>query len=328
MKALLIGAGGIAWKHAEALKKLGVAVSYVYDIQYERAKQLAEAYQGEAAEDLQAAVEAADIVYVLTPPSKRVEYVEMAMKARKPVFLEKPLAATLEDAVKLEQLHEKYQVPCMVGFTQRFRPGYQKMQQIVQSGAIGKIIQAVALRVGPGPGFTGTLADSWRTDKKLVCGMAIESLSHDIDFLQSFAGNIIDVCGAVKGTIEALPSFDNNADALLKFDSGAIGTITASWTSAVAYNIKGVIGENGAVFLQGDDIWDSSRLIMATKEKKYTEELDDIFNEGAGYLEESRYFMECIKTGTTPECGIHTGRKVLEISYRILGNKTEGQISV
>ena len=67
---------------------------------------------------------------------------------------------------------------------------------------------------------------------------------------------------------------------------------------------------------------------MATKEKRYTEELDDIFNEGAGYLEESRYFMECIKTGTTPVCGLHTGRKVLEVSYQILGNKTERQISV
>lgn len=328
LKALLIGAGKIAWKHAEALSQLKVSIAYVYDIQKERAKQLAEAYRGEATEDLKTAIAKVQLVYVLTPPSKRVEYVEMAMKSRKAVFIEKPLAATLEDADKIEKLYEKYQVPCMVGFTQRFRPGYQKMQQIIRAGEIGRIVQAVSLRIGSGPGFKGSLTDSWRTDKKLVCGMTIESLSHDIDFLQSLAGNITEVCGAVKGTVRALPDFDNNADALVKFESGAIGTITASWSSAVSYNIKGVIGEKGAVFLQGDAIWDSTRLIMATKEKSYEEELKDIFDEGIGYLEESRHFIEHVRMGRMPVCGIRTGKQVLEVSYQILRNKTERQMSI
>lgn len=325
LSALLIGAGGIAWKHAEALTKLGVSVAYVYDIQTERAKQLAEAYHGQATENLKAAIAAVQLVYILTPPSKRVKYVEMVMKARKAVFIEKPIAATLEDAEEIVRLCENHRIPCMVGFTQRFRPGYQVMQKIIRSGEIGKITQAVSLRIGPGPGFKGSLADSWRTDKNLVCGMAIESLSHDIDFLQSFAGDITEVYGAVKGTIKELPAFDNNADALLRFESGAIGTITASWSSAVAYNIKGVIGEKGSVFLQGDDIWDSTRLLVATKEKTYEEELKDIFNEGTGYLEESRYFIERVRMGKMPVCDVRTGKKVLEVSYQILRNKTERQ---
>ena len=90
--------------------------------------------------------------------------------------------------------------------------------------------------------------------------MTIESLSHDIDFLQSLVGKIIDVKGQVKGSVLNLPEFDNNSDAVIRFQNGAIGTITCSWSSAVAFNMKGIISTQGAAFLRGDDIWNSECL--------------------------------------------------------------------
>ena len=318
MRALLIGAGGIANHHARVLKELGVEISYVFDINKNHAYGLIRKWGGTVVNDLEAAIREVDLVYLLTPPSRRVYYAELVMKAGKPLFVEKPVAATLEDARRLEEICRQYHGLCMVGFTQRFREGYRKLMQRVQSHDIGTITQVFSFRMGPGPGFGGSLQDSWRTDRNLVCGMTIESLSHDIDFLQSIAGDIKEVKGVVAGTIESLPAFDNNSDAVFTFESGAIGSVMTSWSCAIPYNKKGIIGTRGAVFLEGNDIWDSTKITCAGPDGMETEELRDIFQSGEGYLEEARYFLQCISEKKEPCCNLTTGRKVLEVSYKIL----------
>lgn len=324
-KTIMIGAGGIASQHCEAMKKLGVEIIGIYDVDKERAGRLALRYDSRAVEDLEAEMAGADLVHILTPPSKRVAYVEMAARQGKHIMIEKPIAVTLEDARAMETCVERYGVQCMMAFTQRFRKGYQIVKNLLDAGKIGDVVQAFCFRVGSGPGFSGTLQDSWRTVRKFVCGMAIESLSHDIDFLQSLAGDIVKVSGKVKGTVEALPAFDNNVDAVLTFESGAIGTLTASWSSHIPYNIKGVIGTKGSVFLQGDDIWDNTKVITRLADETQTvKRLEDIFQDGDGYLEENRVFVACIEKGIDVPCGLSVGRKVLEISRKILESSGKG----
>lgn len=319
LKTIVIGAGGIAAQHCEAMKKLGVKIVGIYDVDAERARKLALRYDSKAVENLEEEMAQADMVHILTPPSIRTTYVEMAARMGKHIMMEKPAAVTLEDARAMEACIKKYGVQCMMAFTQRFRKGYRIVKELMDAGKIGDVVQVFCLRVGPGPGFSGTLQDSWRTDRKFVCGMAIESLSHDIDFLQSLAGDIVQVSGKVKGTVAALPEFDNNVDAVLTFADGAVGTLTASWSSHIPYNIKGVIGTKGSVFLQGDDIWDSTKVITRLSDGDTTvENLHDIYQEGEGYLEENRVFVECIETGNAVPCDLSVGRKVLEISRKIL----------
>lgn len=325
-KTIIIGAGGIATQHCEAMKRLGVEILGIYDVNEERAGELAVRYGSKVVADLEAEIAGADMVHILTPPSKRMAYVEMAARQGKHIMMEKPAAVTLEDAEAMEACVKKYGVQCMMAFTQRFRKGYQIVKNLIDTGKIGDVVQAFCFRVGPGPGFSGTLQDSWRTDRKFVCGMAIESLSHDIDFLQSLAGDIVKVSGRVKGTVQALPEFDNNVGAVLSFENGAVGTLTASWSSHIPYNIKGVIGTKGSVFLQGDDIWDNTRVITGLADGTQTvESLEDIFQDGGGYLKENRVFITCIERGIDVPCDLSVGRKVLEISRKILDSSRKGE---
>ena len=324
MKVLVIGAGGIAFQHLNALKELGEEIYGIYDLDLSRARNLASRYGTQAVEDAEQAIAQADCVFLLTPPSTRFGYMKMIRGKCKNVFCEKPMAITVEDALAMEQIAQEEDMTCMIGFTQRFRSGYQRLKELLDNGTLGEIVQANVVRIGPGPGSNGNLAESWRTDRKYVCGMAIESLSHDIDFLQSLAGPICGVNGAVKGTVASLPEFDNNANAVLAFESGAIGSITCSWSSALAYTMKGIIGTKGTAYLRGDDIWDNTELVVKTFDgEKRVEKLDDIFNAGEGYLNEDRYFMECIREGKKPVCGLETGRRVLEISHRILDTSAQ-----
>lgn len=326
LKTVLIGAGGIAWKHCEALRKLGVEISGIYDVNPVNAGRLAEVFGCPVVSDPVHAIAGADMVHILTPPSKRWEYVECALAYKKHIFMEKPVAISLEDAQRMELAAKAVPVQFMVGFTQRFRKGYRIIREWLDQGRLGDVVQAYCFRIGPGPGFGGKLNDSWRTAEGYVCGMTIESLSHDIDFLQSLAGRVIQAEGFVKGTVASLPQFDNNVNAALLFEGGGIGSITASWSSHIAFNAKGIIGTRGSVMLKGEDIWDSTCLTAKFEDgTSVCESLDDIFQEGEGYLEENRHFITCIEKNIPVGCDITVGREVLAISRKILDSSIRGR---
>ncbi len=319
MKTLIIGAGGIAHHHLNALKALGEEVYGIYDISMARAQELASQYGTKAVGEIEEALGCVDTVFLLTPPSTRLEYMKKIRGKCRNVFCEKPAAIEVSDALAMERIAAEEDMICMVGFTQRFRSGYARLKEILGSGELGEIVQAIVLRIGPGPGSDGNLSESWRTDRNYVCGMTIESLSHDIDFLQSLAGPIRSVSGVVKGTVPQLAEFDNNSNAVLVFESGAAGSITCSWSSALPFTMKGIIGTKGTAFLQGNDIWDNTSLVVRTfSGEERVEKLNDIFQDGEGYLNEDRYFLECVRESKKPVCGLDTGRQVLQISHRIL----------
>ena len=320
MKTLIIGAGGIAPQHCSAMKRLNVDIAGVFDIDKDRAMKLASEYHSKSIDDIDEILPTVDMVHLLTPPSKRVEYAEKAILAGKPLIIEKPVAVRREDAMAIEELAKKNNCLVMVAFTQRFRKGYQMLMDLYQSGELGEIINIFSFRIGTGPGFGGSLNDSWRTDPNLVCGMSIESLSHDIDFLQSFAGDVTSVKANIKGTVASLPDFDNNSNVTLSFESGAIGSILASWSSHLNFNTRGIIGTKGTAMLQGNDIWDFTQLRIKT-DKNPTEQvtvIEDIFTEGTAYYNENKYFLDCITKGINPICDAVVGRKVLDISLAIL----------
>ena len=82
MKALIIGAGGIAHYHIEALQKIGVTICGIYDIDQKKAEALSSQYKIEALGDPEEMLPEADMVYLLTPPSTRLEYIKLIAKYR------------------------------------------------------------------------------------------------------------------------------------------------------------------------------------------------------------------------------------------------------
>lgn len=328
LKTLMIGAGGISRHHCIALSKMKeVSLAGVYDINKQSAAKLAEEFHTHVVDDLEEAVDNVDMVHLLTPPSVRTEYAALAMKHRKHVFAEKPIAMSKADALAMERLAEKTGVKFMVAFTQRFRKGYELMKETYESGALGKPVQFICVRIGPGPGFNGDLSESWRTNPNLVCGMSIESLSHDIDFITSLLGGVADVQASVSGTIASLPAFDNNISSVLRLKGGGFATLAASWSSALAYNCKTLIGTKGTMTLFGDAIWDfSTAKAVFADGTEWQKPIDDVFLDGKAYLKENEYFASCVLADTDPQCGAKAGRETLEISLAILESSKEKRL--
>ena len=90
--------------------------------------------------DAQALVDDPDVnaIYIATPPSAHATFAIMAMRAGKPCYIEKPLAASYEDCVRINRVSEQTGVPCFVAYYRRYLPYFKKVKEIVDSGELGK----------------------------------------------------------------------------------------------------------------------------------------------------------------------------------------------
>ena len=90
-------------------------------------------------------------VYIATPPSSHATFAIMAMKAGKPVYVEKPLASTYEDCARINRISVETGQPCFVAYYRRYLPYFEKVHEIIERGVIGKVV-SVQVRFSVPPG--------------------------------------------------------------------------------------------------------------------------------------------------------------------------------
>ena len=332
MDVLMIGTGDIAYSHGRAVERLGGRVIAAYDINSDGLKKFATEFKCEAIsyEQIDEWIPMADYVVLCTPPTKRIDYVEKVLSAHIPLYMEKPIAATFEDAYKIKDIAEKYSGKIIVGFAHRYRPAFVKMYELVSSGAMGDPVNVFDNRVGPGWGFRGSgYTTSWRTDPNLACGFTIESISHEWNLLTALCGEFSTLSANVWCTIPELPQYDTNFSATMKIAKGGIANINASWSSDLGYNLKGYIGTKGSVFLKGKDMFEFDELTYKTQDMAEPEII--VFNDSYKYDQDGvifhvhEHFQDCLKNGKEIITPLAEGIKVFELSMAALKSSKEKQ---
>ncbi len=324
VKIALVGAGGIANRHVEAISAIDDAsIVAVVDIIREKAVHLAGLCNATAYENMEECLSGVDMVYVLTPPSFHRELAIKAIEAGKPTVVEKPIAIELADAEAMVAAAREANVKLMIAFNMRFRKGFMRLKETIQSGKLGDIVnywdQRLGMGVGAGP--------NWRTTEGLLCGMSIESLSHDIDMIRWLLGEITDVRANVFESRKELPGFDDNANIVFSLANGAIATIHASWSSHLGRNSRGVIGTKGTAMVEGNGLWDLTNFHLKTldMENEVIEVLNDELDVKS-YREESRHFIHCVKRDQQPTITGEDGLMALRVSHAILASHRENRV--
>lgn len=139
----ILGAGGnIGTTHSENIAQYvnGARLTAVFDINRERADVIAERFGADVMESAEALIESdrVDAVIIATWDKLHADLAIACMEAGKPVFCEKPLATTLEDAERVLEAEKKSgKALLQIGFMRRFDPDYIKMKQILDSGELG-----------------------------------------------------------------------------------------------------------------------------------------------------------------------------------------------
>lgn len=168
-------------------------------------------------------------VYIATPPSSHATFAIMAMKAGKPVYVEKPLAASYDDCIRINRVSAQTGVPCFVAYYRRYLPYFQRVKRIIQEGAIGKIMN-VQLRFSCPPrdlDYNLNTDMPWRLQPDVSGGGYFYDLApHQLDLLQEMFGVITDACGMVANRA-GLYKAEDTVSACFKFENGLTGS--ASW---------------------------------------------------------------------------------------------------
>lgn len=166
-------------------------------------------------------------IYIATPPSSHATYAVMAIKAGKPVYIEKPMAASYEDCIRINKASEEMGVPCFVAYYRRYLPYFRKVEELIPR--VGKVIN-VQIRLAQPPrefdGSTGA-AMPWRVQSNIAGGGYFYDLApHQLDLLQHYFGYIIEAKGytANRG---GLYDAEDTISACFRFDNGLVGS--GSW---------------------------------------------------------------------------------------------------
>lgn len=187
-----------------------------------------------------------DAVYIATPPSSHATYAIMAMNAGKPVYIEKPMAQSYEECLRINRVSREKGVPCFVAYYRRYLPYFQKVRELV--GQIGNLINIQIRFAQPPKEFdynSGNLP--WRVNPDISGGGYFYDLApHQIDMIQDLCGCILDVYGMCSNRA-GLYKAEDTVSACFKFDSGLVGS--GSWCFVADESAKEdrieIIGDKG-----------------------------------------------------------------------------------
>ena len=190
-------------------------------------------------------------VYIATPPSSHATFAIMAMRAGKPCYIEKPLAASYNDCIRINRISEQTGVPCFVAYYRRYLPYFQKVKEIIESGTIGNVVN-VQVRFSVPPrdlDFQGGKEMPWRLQPDIAGGGYFYDLApHQIDLLQNLFGVITRAHGYPANRAH-LYQAEDTLSACFFFESGIPGS--GSWCFVGHESAKEdcieVIGEKGSL---------------------------------------------------------------------------------
>lgn len=189
-------------------------------------------------------------VYIATPPSTHATFAIMAMKAGKPVYVEKPMAANYEDCCRINRISLTTGMPCFVAYYRRYLDYFQRVKQLVNSGAIGTVVNVqIRFAVPPRDLDYNSRNLPWRVQPDIAGGGYFYDLApHQIDLLQEMFGPIIEAEGytANRG---GLYETEDSVSACFRFSNGVPGS--GSWCFVAHESAKEdsvqIIGDKGSI---------------------------------------------------------------------------------
>ncbi|MGH2418661.1 MAG: Gfo/Idh/MocA family protein [Candidatus Limnocylindria bacterium] len=333
----LLGTGLIAEFYASTLhgKRGGDRIGVVYSRTDERGGAFAERWRiPEYTTDLDAAVRHTDtdVVVVGVPNHLHVEAVAAAVAAGKAVLCTKPLGRNADEAQQILELVEG--AGLFGGYLEclAYTPKATKALAAVAGGAIGDVTWVRSRETHPGP------HSAWFWDGRLTGGGAIIDLGcHCIEVIRGFVGKgnrPLEVMCHTDTFVHPIADEDN-AVALIRFESGAIGQFEVSWTFRGGMDLRDeVAGTHGTIWLNhflrtGFEMFSAggSEGYVAEKAETSAGWLFPVGDEMAelGYVDMFSDMFEAMDTGRSPRETMYDGyvvNAVMDACYRSAASRS------
>jgi len=259
------------------------------------------------------AIKEIDAVSIVTPDFAHTEIALAALDAGKHVLLEKPMATTVEDCVKIREAAEKSGKKFMIDFHNRWNPPFVKAKKSIEEGELGKL-QYVYYRLSDTI-FVPTKMLSWAGKSTVNWFLA----SHCLDTLMWLYDDEVETVYSVSRSEVLKPMGIDTPDffvSILQFKNGGVANLENGWIlpnsapNIIDFKVE-ILGSDGVLYVDG-----SHHRIL----QKYTKDAGsypdvivcpEVYGRPMGFAVESiRDFIDCVLSDRQPIAGAREGEKV------------------
>ena len=329
----LLGCGRVSARYLEVFASVleGAELVACCDIDRAKADDAAAAAGAVAYYDMDEMIseERPDVVCILTESGRHYEHAQRVLDAGCHVVLEKPVALIPEHAVSLAAKARGAGLMLTVIKQNRWNPATMKLKQTVDSGRFGRIVTAtVRLRWCR---YQDYYEDGWHGTWAMDGGVVNQQAIHHIDALNWLCGPVHSLCASWTRRLMALQAEDTMV-AILRFSSGALGTIEAT-TAARPHDVEAsvsIIGENGMAVVGGVALneiqtWDFVDPIAGDEDvpSQFSQTVPTGYGLGHGpYLQQVTDVIA--KGDTAPVLSAKEAMKALEIVHALYASGEQG----
>ncbi|MFC0524686.1 Gfo/Idh/MocA family protein [Pontibacillus salicampi] len=200
-------------------------------------------------DDAEALIEDPEVtaIYVATPPSSHKEYVMMAARALKPVYVEKPMALNLQEATEMNDYCKGLGVPLYVAYYRRALPRFLKVKDLIEEGYIGEVRYVITEQSTPLLPMENGEEQPWRVRPEVSGGgIFFDMASHTLDLLDYLLGPIEEVKGLAVNQAGAYRAEDA-VSCSYTFASGVIGTGLWNFAAYREDDWNKIVGTKGEI---------------------------------------------------------------------------------
>jgi len=254
-----------------------------------------------------------DAVVIATPAFLHRDIACAAAEQGKHIFLEKPMAVTVQECEEVNAAVADAGVKLQLGFMRRFDDGFSQAKNLLDSGEMGRIM--VIKSTGRGPG----LPPPWIYDINKSNGVLAEVNSHDIDSIRWLVGSDIRRVYAEAGNFKCLevrqeyPDFYDNIVVNLRLSDGTIGVVDGTCPCHYGYDARmEILCENGVAFVGSIEQRGVTTVTVKGRVTGQTvKSWRNLFKEA--YVAEMEHFVECVLEDRKPRVTGLDGLRAVEV---------------
>jgi len=323
LKLGLLGAGRIGITHAKAVQAVpGATISAVFD-PFDSAAEAAIKITGAKRATVEEIMASPDIdgVIIATPTDLHAEQIELAAKAGKAIFCEKPIDLSVERVRQCLDVVEETGVKLMVGFNRRFDTSFNRLKSEIDTGTVGdvELIQIISRDPSAPP------IDYIKRSGGIFRDMMI----HDFDMARFLLGEEITEISAT-GSVLTDPAIGDaddydTATATLRTASGKIAVITNSRRTSYGYDQRIEVHGSKGMVLAGNQR--STTVTIASGDGYKTDPLLDFFMEryADAYSAELQSFVKILSGENVSIPDGQDGLRALELADAALESTLSGK---
>jgi predicted dehydrogenase len=267
-----------------------------------------------------------DAVSLAVTPRHRLVLLEAAARKGIPVLMEKPMAATLDDAIAMARIIRESGIFFMMEYPMRYSPPMVKLRELIDTGIVGPVLSMNAeLQTGWNPPEA-----HWAWDPANGNGLLNEAIIHLYDSANYICGNPVEVY-AVGRHYFGKTDLEDSAVLTIKYENSSVAVLNGGGlgTNAMAAEPMSmhVFGQNGEAIVTGRD-WQYKAINFASRSDKtptaQTWEIPPRFQLMRYNLRE---FVSCIIDKRPTACGLVAGLKAQCVVEAMKESIRTGQVA-